>query len=84
MRSNLLDAAVELRALLAETKLRLSDVLSMQVGDVIATEKNAAEEVPIQVEGTEKFQGRLGHLRGTRAVRITRGPLAPPDPGAPS
>lgn len=69
---NILDAAVELRALLAETKVRLSDVLTMQVGDVITTDKNASEEVPVQVQGKDKFQAKLGHLRGTRAVQITR------------
>jgi flagellar motor switch protein FliM len=77
IQSNLVDAAVELRALLAETKLRLSDVLSLQVGDVITTEKGAQDEVPVQVEGSEKYHGRLGQLRGTRAVQITRGPHAP-------
>jgi flagellar motor switch protein FliM len=74
LEGNLLKAAVELRALLAETKLRLSDVLSMQVGDVITTEKLADETVPLQVEGKEKFAGRLGQYRGVRAVAITRGP----------
>ena len=58
---NVLDAAVELRALLAETTLRLSDVLDMQVGDVITTECHPDDEVPVQVEGKAKFAAKLGH-----------------------
>jgi flagellar motor switch protein FliM len=44
----------------------------MQVGDVITTDKPVAGEVPVNVEGTDKFHGRLGQLGGARAVRITR------------
>ncbi len=70
---NILDAAVELRAILAETKVRLDDLLTLQVGDLITTEKPAVDdEVPVLVEGKEKFAGRLGHVRGVRAVRITQ------------
>jgi len=79
---NILDAAVELRALLAETKLRLSDVLSLQAGDVITTDKSANAEVDVQVQGKDKFNGRLGQLDGVRAVEI-RQPVDPkPDSSA--
>jgi flagellar motor switch protein FliM len=72
---NILDAAVELRAMLAQTKVRLDDLLTLQVGDLITTDKPALDdEVPVLVEGKEKFAGRLGHVRGTRAVRITQSP----------
>jgi flagellar motor switch protein FliM len=83
LRGNLLQSAVELRALLAQTKLRLSDVLNMQVGDVITTDAGATDEMPIQVEGRDKFHGRVGQLRGTRAMEITRGPDTADPPQAP-
>jgi flagellar motor switch protein FliM len=74
---NILDAAVELRAMLAQTKVRLDDLLTLQVGDLITTEKPVVDdEVPLLVEGKEKFAGRLGHVRGSRAVRITH-PTSP-------
>jgi flagellar motor switch protein FliM len=80
---NILDAAVELRAMLAQTKVRLDDLLTLQVGDVITTDKPALDdEVAVLVEGKEKLAGRLGHLRGTRAVRITHAP--PASPASPS
>jgi len=72
LQRNIMEAAVELRALLAETKLRLDEVASMQVGDVITTDVPSDASVPVQVEGRELFRGDLGHLRGTRAVHINR------------
>lgn len=72
LQRNIMEAAVELRALLAQTKLRLDEVASMQVGDVITTDVPANGSVPVQVEGRELFRGDLGHLRGTRAVHISR------------
>jgi flagellar motor switch protein FliM len=80
LQSHLLKSAVELRALLAETKLRLSDVLNMQAGDVITTEKHVEDEVPVLIQGKEKFAGRLGQFRGARAIEITRSPDHPKRP----
>ncbi len=74
LHKNILDAAVELRALLAETHVRLSDVLDMQPGDVITTDKPAGDEVQVQVEGRDKLQGQVGQLHGNRVVQITRLP----------
>ncbi len=72
LQRNIMEAAIELRALLAETKLRLNEVASMQVGDVITTDGPADASVPVQVEGRELFRGDPGHFRGTRAVHINR------------
>ena len=77
LHQNILDAAVELRALLAETHVRLSDVLDMQPGDVITTDKPAGDAVQVQVEGKDKLQGQVGQLHGNRVVQITR--LSPVD-----
>jgi flagellar motor switch protein FliM len=74
LHKNILDAAVELRALLAETHVRLSDVLDMQPGDVITTDKPASDEVSVQLEGKGKLQGQVGQLHGNRVVQITRLP----------
>ena len=71
---NILESAVELRALLAETKIRLSDVLDMQAGDVITTDKDAGQQVQVQVEGQDKLEGQAGQLHGNRVVQITRLP----------
>ncbi len=65
-------AKVEARAILAQTTIKLSELLSLQVGDIITTEKNSTADVLLQVEGRNKFLGQLGQYRGSRAVRITR------------
>ena len=69
---NVNNAPVEVRAFLAQTAIRLSDLLSLQVGDIITTEKDNQRDVLLQVEGKNKFMGQVGQFRGTRAVRVTR------------
>jgi flagellar motor switch protein FliM len=69
---NVNNAPVEVRAFLARTTIQLNDLLSLQAGDVITTEKDFNRDVLIQVEGKNKFLGQIGQFRGNRAVRITR------------
>ena len=68
---DMLTAAAELRAMLAETKLRLSDLLAMQVGDVIVTDRPADAAVSMETESGVRVGGQLGQWRGMRAVRVT-------------
>ena len=72
MTANIMEAAVELRALLAQTKLRLDEVLSMQIGDVITTDVNANDPVVVQAHGRNLFDGHPGHLRGVRSIEVTK------------
>jgi flagellar motor switch protein FliM len=65
-------APVEMRAFLAKTTISVNDLLGLQLGDVITTEKDQSTEVLIQVEGKNKFLGKLGQFRGARAIQITR------------
>ena len=65
-------APVQVRAFLAQTTIRLNDLMSLQVGDIITTEKDFNKEVLLQIEGKHKFLGQLGQFRGGRAIRITR------------
>jgi flagellar motor switch protein FliM len=69
---NVSGAPVELRAFLATTTIRVEELLSLQIGDIITTDKASNGDVFVQVEGKNKFHGRLGQLRGNRAVRVTR------------
>ena len=79
---------VELRALLAQTSITLNDLMALQIGDLITTDKPLARDVLIQVEGRNKFTGQVGQFRGNRSVRITRvcedpdGPVKTNVPGA--
>ncbi len=69
---NVQNAPVEMRAFLAQTTMRLNDLLSLQPGDIITTEKSSSADVLVQVEGKNKFLGHLGKFRGSRAIRVTR------------
>ncbi len=81
--SNINNAPVEVRAILARTSIRLADLLALQVGDVITTEKESSTDVLVQVEGKAKFLGQVGQFRNKRAIRVTRHCQQAPDPLAP-
>ena len=53
---------------------------AMRPGDVITTEKDAARDVLLQVEGRNKLLGQIGQYRGSRAIRITRVVHEPAEP----
>src|SRR5690606_8094095 len=82
---NVHGARVEARGVLAETTIKLSELLSLQVGDLITTEKDSSRDVMLQVEGRNKFRGQIGQFRGNRAIRITQlcASAASPEPLAP-
>ena len=66
------DARVEVIALLAETTITVSDLHSLEVGDVIMTEKPASSPVTVQIESVPKFLAELGCHKNHRALRIKR------------
>jgi flagellar motor switch protein FliM len=72
LKTNVVNAPVEARAFLAQTTMRMTELLSMQVGDMITTEKDISREVLIQVEGKNKFLGHIGQYKGNRAIKIVR------------
>ena len=72
LQTNVSNAVVEVRAFLAQTTMKLSELLSLQIGDVITTDKPIERDVLLQVEGRNKFLGNIGTLRGNRAIRINR------------
>lgn len=65
-------AKVNLRALLAETTIKLGQLMELQVGDIIQTEKPANAEIIVQVEGKNKFAGKIAQFKGKKCIRITR------------
>jgi flagellar motor switch protein FliM len=69
---NVQNAPVEARAFLVQTTMTMNELLSLQIGDLITTEKAASRDVLIQVEGKNKFLGQVGQFRGNRSVRITK------------
>ncbi len=69
---SLQDAKVNITVFLAETEVTVGELLNLQVGDVIQTLKPAASDLILQVEGKNKFAGRMGKHKDSRAIKITR------------
>lgn len=65
-------AALQVRAVLAETTITLSDLRHLAIGDLIVTEKPAAKPVVIEVENQKRFLAHIGQHKGQRAVRVQR------------
>ena len=65
-------AVVGVRAYLGETTITVGDLLALAVGDIIKLDKLVNKDLIVQVEGRNKFAGRVGQLRGNRAIQITR------------
>ncbi len=69
---NLRHAEVEVRTYLGATELTVGDLLCLAPGDIITLNKLVSRDFLLRVEGQNKFAGRLGRLRGHRALQITR------------
>ena len=63
---------LELVVTLAETRITANDLLSLRVGDVIATEKDIYKPVDVSLGGVSKFAARLGSHKGRMAIQIER------------
>ncbi|MCP4710222.1 MAG: flagellar motor switch protein FliM [Planctomycetes bacterium] len=72
LRENLDDAKLNTRTYLGQTTIKVSDLLNLQVNDVLKISKEAKHELIMQIEGISKFAGRIGQFRGQKAFKITR------------
>ena len=63
---------MEVIAELGSTSMTVSEILEMEVGDVIKLQKRVNEEIEIQIAGRRKLTGRPGTLEGRKAVRVIR------------
>jgi len=70
--SSLAGAALTVTGVMAETTITLRELMSLAVGDVIVTEKPAAEPVVLCVEGRPTHLAHIGQHRGQRALRVLR------------
>ncbi|MEX2216412.1 MAG: flagellar motor switch protein FliM [Phycisphaeraceae bacterium] len=71
--ANQLDSAkVELTAELARTTIKLSELMNLEVGDIVLTEKPASAPLTLMVEGKRKYIGQIGQFKGNRAFKVVR------------
>ena len=71
LQKNIKEAQLTLAAVLGQAVLSFSDVLTLEVGDVIRLNTHVGDPVSVEVNGTEKFKGVPGTHRGHYAVKVT-------------
>ena len=65
-------APLDLRVYLGETTITMRELLNLQPGDVIPTEKSAEADCILRIVGQNKFAGQMGQVNAKRALKITR------------
>lgn len=65
-------AKLRLSVTLATAKVKTSDLLGLEVGDIITTEKSTSEAMDLIVQGVPKFKVTPGSHQGKKAVQIER------------
>ena len=65
-------AKLRLSVTLATAKVKTSDLLGLEVGDIITTEKNPSEAMDLIVQGIPKFKVTPGSHQGKKAVQVER------------
>lgn len=63
---------VNVTAYLAETTITFGELMTLAPGDIIQTVKPKDGEIILQVEGENKFAGKIGRHKDNLAARITR------------
>ena len=64
------EAPVEVVVELATSTLTVADLLSLRVGDIIATEKDVQQPLEVSVEGRPKFHAKPGQFKGRKAIEL--------------
>lgn len=72
IRNGLAAGPLELRAYLARTRITVKELFELSPGDLLKLDKPIDSEMFIQIDGRNKFAGRLAQARGNRVVRLTR------------
>ena len=74
-----LDAAkLTVTCVLADTTITLHDLMNLQVGDVVLTEKAASAPLTLKVGNRRKYIGHVCQYKGNRAFKVSR-PMSPKD-----
>jgi flagellar motor switch protein FliM len=69
---NLSKATLEAVCYLAESTIRLSDLVDLQVGHIIETDRPANSDISLCIEGKLKFKCKAGVHKNHKAILLTR------------
>ncbi len=72
IKEQLLETDVDIKVNLGETEIKLKDLMSLKIGDIIPLTQDSSGELDVQVENVRKFKGYYGVHHGTVAMQITR------------
>ncbi|MCL2304263.1 MAG: flagellar motor switch protein FliM [Planctomycetaceae bacterium] len=61
---------VEMKVKLASSKIKMSELMQLRVGDLICTEKNVDSPLLVSVEGIPKYWAKPGVFKGYTAIQI--------------
>ncbi len=64
-------SSVEVVVDLVNTDIRAVDLINLQVGDIITTDKDCRSPLEVSIAGVGKFEARAGSFKGRKAVEIT-------------
>ncbi len=65
-------APLTVTGLLAETTITLHDLMTLSVGDIVATERPATSPVVLCVENEKAFLANIGKFKEQRALKVMR------------
>ena len=65
-------AKLTVTGILADTTITLKELMSLQEGDIILTDKPASTALTLMVGKQRKYIGYLGQHKGNRAFKVTR------------
>ena len=71
-------AMVEVEAVLARTRIRMSEFRSLAAGDLLLTDHPSASPAVLSIEGERKYLVDVGRHGDKRAVKVRR-PISPKD-----
>lgn len=66
----LMDGDLEIKAILDEQEILLSDILQLQVNDVIPLGRNINSDIFITIDGDPWYTAKLGEVKTKKAVRL--------------
>jgi flagellar motor switch protein FliM len=64
------ESQVEVVVDLVKTDIRAVDLINLQVGDIITTDKDFRSPLEVSVAGVGKFEARAGSFKGRKAVEV--------------
>ncbi len=74
MKENLSGVPVEIKALLGKKKISLKEFVNIKEGNIILVDRYVNDPIEILIGDKPKFKGKMGILKGNKAVQI-EGPI---------